>query len=85
MAKVHTECGAELLKTWNMPEAFVNVVASHHVAVGEDDDALLAAIRLADLACNKLGIGLREASDSYLAATAEAGTLRLTEIAAAEL
>lgn len=46
---------------------------------------LLVIIRLADLTCNKPGVGTREHTDIILAATAEADHLGLSEIKTAEL
>ena len=50
----------------------------------QGEDVLSAIVRLSDFGCNKLGIGILPSSDANLAATAEAGVLRLTEIGAAE-
>ena len=85
MRKLHAAHGAEMLSLWNLPEEYVQIVREHHQEDIGQEDVLLAIVRLADLGCNKLGIGIVPAADTNLAATMEAAALRLTEIDAAEL
>jgi hypothetical protein len=49
------------------------------------DNYLMVAVRLANLACHKMGIGLRHDAALMLAATAEAGELHLSDIDIAKL
>ena len=85
MVELHDRCGEELMRAWNMPEAYVDVVLRHHGEQLGEHHILLAIVRLVDLASNKLGMGLRPAKGSHLAATAEAQVLRVSDIMAAEL
>jgi len=85
MDEMHVACGEELMRVWNMPELYVDVVRRHHAEGLRDDDVLLATVRLVDLASNKLGMGVQPPNDSNLAATSEAHLLQVSEIVAAEL
>lgn len=82
---LHTKQGYRLMKHWNMPEEYCVVVRDHHEAAVDPKNTLLILVRLADMACHKLGIGLRSFPDLNLAATPEANLLELTEIVLAEL
>lgn len=82
---MHSSEGYNLMKRWNMPDEYCEVVRDHHMPDIDVKDSLLLLIRLADLACNKLSIGLHTISDVNLAATTEANLLNLSEIDLAEL
>jgi HD-like signal output (HDOD) protein len=82
---LHTREGYALMKRWNMPEEYCVVVRDHHHPVLDVKNTLLVLIRLADMACHKLSIGLRQMPDINLAATTEANLLELKEIDLAEL
>jgi len=82
---LHTRQGYKLMQHWNMPEEYCLVVRDHHEASVDPKNTLLLLIRLADLACHKLAIGLRSIPDLNLAATTEASLLELSEIDIAEL
>lgn len=82
---LHTKYGYELLTMWSLPEAYASVARDHHLEEYNDNDMLLATVRLADMACNQQGIGLKPPSEVILAATHEADNLGLSEIKAAEL
>ena len=82
---LHTRHGFLLMKRWNLPENYCNVVRDHHVDGFDPGDALLAIIRMANQTCNAMGIGLKnEDSSVLLAATVEADSLGLSEVAIAE-
>lgn len=82
---MHSREGYHLMKRWNMPEQYCNIVRDHHLPEADSKDTLLLIIRLADLACNKLSIGLHAIPEINLAATLEAKLLHLSEIDLAEL
>ncbi|MDH4317724.1 MAG: HDOD domain-containing protein [Desulfobulbaceae bacterium] len=82
---LHTTYGHDLLTSWNLPEIYAIVARDHHLEEFDPKNDLLVIIRLADLTCNKLGVGTREHTDIILAATAEADHLGLSEIKTAEL
>lgn len=85
MSRMHTSHGALLLRRWNIPELYAEVVARHHDAQIGDDEVLLAIVRLVDLACNKIGVGVEPKPDANVAASAEAQMLGVSEVLAAEL
>lgn len=82
---LHVEEGHRLMERWHMPAAYCRVVAGHEDEKWDRSDTLLAVVRLANLACRKLGIGLRSDEGAVLFACAEAQLLGLKEVALAEL
>lgn len=81
----HTEVGHRLLVSWHLPEVFQTIVRDHHVDVPDPGNIPLQIVRLANHACNKVGIGLRPQPEIVLGAVREAATLGMSEIAIAEL
>ncbi|MCC6990338.1 MAG: HDOD domain-containing protein [Acidobacteria bacterium] len=81
----HTEVGHRLLVSWHLPEVFQTIVRDHHVDVPDPGNIPLQIVRLANHACNKVGIGLRPQPEIVLGAGREAATLGMSEIAIAEL
>lgn len=81
----HAEVGYRLLVSWHLPEVFQTIVRDHHVDVPDPANIPLQIVRLANHACNKVGIGLRPQPDLVLGAVREAATLGMSEIAIAEL
>ena len=81
----HAEVGHRLLVSWHLPEVFQTIVRDHHVEVPDPANIPLQIVRLANHACNKVGIGLRPQPDLVLGAVREAATLGMSEIAIAEL
>ncbi|WP_306549003.1 HDOD domain-containing protein [Desulfobulbus sp.] len=85
MDKLHPREGAKLLAQWNMPEYFCVIARDHHSVEIDDKNFLLLLVRMANMVCHKLGIGLSKNPTLILPATLEAGLLNLTEIDLAEL
>lgn len=85
MARLHAREGAKLLAQWNMPEYFWVIARDHHNQELDEKNFLLLLVRMANLVCHKLGIGLEKDSSLVLPATLEASLLNLTEIDLAEL
>ncbi|MGE3275712.1 MAG: HDOD domain-containing protein [Vicinamibacterales bacterium] len=83
--KAHTEQGYRLLKDWNLPDVYLVIVRDHHVEAPDTRNAVLLMVRMANLACNKLGIGLVHDSTLELPTTDEALALGLSDVALAEL
>jgi putative nucleotidyltransferase with HDIG domain len=81
----HTAIGARLLASWHLPEVYQVIARDHHVEEPDPANVPLQIVRLANHACNKVGMGLRLQPDLVLGALREAGTLGLSEIAIAEL
>jgi putative nucleotidyltransferase with HDIG domain len=81
----HTRHGAVLLEHWGLPEAYRRVVRDHHTDPVDASDTLLLLVRLANLACHGLGIGMVCDPSVNLAATEEAYALDARDILLAEL
>lgn len=81
----HAEVGYRLLASWHLPEVYQTIVRDHHVDNPDPANVPLQIVRLANHACNKVGIGLHVQPDLVLGAVREAGTLGMSEIAIAEL
>lgn len=82
---LHSECGFLLLEKWNLPESYCVVCRDHHREDYDASNILLVVVRLANLACRKLGIGLRHDPDLVLVTCSESGVMSLTDITLAEL
>lgn len=80
MNTLHTDFGYSLMKHWSFPEKYCQIAREHHSIEFDSKNLLLTMVRLADMACNKLGIGLKTDSSLALLATQEASSLRLSEI-----
>lgn len=81
----HTTQGYSLLKSWNIPEVYCVVARDHHMENFEANNFMMPIVRLADLACNKMGYGLNLDPSVDLSATTEATLLGLSEIDIARL
>ena len=82
---LHSALGAQLLKTWNLPEIYCLVARHHHDADMEDRDVVLLMVSLANKVLAKAGIGITRTPDIDLATSPEAVHLDLSEIKVAEL
>lgn len=85
MDRLHAREGAKLLAQWNMPEYFCVIARDHHSPEIDDKNILLLMVRMANMVCHKLGIGLSKDPTLILPATLEASLLNLNEIDLAEL
>lgn len=82
---LHPQTGALLLEKWNLPEQYCVVCRDHHCAQYDKADILLLLIRLANLVCTKIGVGIPQKDDVELLTCPEAGLLGLSDITLAEL
>ena len=85
MNRLHAREGSRLLTRWNMPGHLHVIARDHHNAEIDAQNRLLVLVRMANLVCRKLGIGLAEDGSLLLAATPEANLLGLTGTDLAEL
>lgn len=85
MANLHAREGSKLLEQWNMPQYFCIIARDHHATDIDDKKHLLLLVRMANLVCHKLKIGLEQDATLNLSATTEANLLNLTEIDLDEL
>ncbi len=72
MTVLHTEQGYNLMKQWNLPEEYCVIARDHHKKDFDSKNLLLLMVRLSDMACLKLGIGLRKEPSLVLSASEEA-------------
>jgi HD-like signal output (HDOD) protein len=82
---MHVEQGSMLMQHWNIPELYGEIVRQHHVEMYDTSNTLLLMVRLVDMACKKVGIGLHHDPSIVLATTAEAQALGAKEVVLAEL
>src|SRR5216683_2757559 len=82
---MHVEQGTMLMQHWNIPELYVEIVRQHHAETYDTTNTLLLMVRLVDMACKKMGIGLHHDPSIVLATTAEAQDLGAKEGVLAEL
>lgn len=75
----HCIYGYALLRQWRIPETYCLVARDHHNPEPDENDALMMVIRLADMATNCLGIGLRQPEDCHPDQSREATLLQLDE------
>ena len=85
MNRLHAREGSRLLTQWNMPEHLHVIARDHHAVEIDGQNRLLLLVRMANLVCRKLGIGLAKDGSLLLAATPEAQLLNLAESDLAEL
>jgi HD-like signal output (HDOD) protein len=85
MVNLHAEQGHMLLEQWHLPEIYCIVARDHHQDVIDTSHMILLLVQMADITCNKMGIGLHEPSDLILAATPTAQALTMSELDLAEL
>ena len=81
----HCRHGAALSDHWGLPDTYRTVILEHHDEKPDEHNTLLLIVRLADLACRSLGVGMNCDSSLNLAATAEAHALDVREVTLAEL
>lgn len=85
MTVLHTEQGYNLMKQWNMPEEYCVIARDHHIRDIDRKNDLLLLVRLSNMACHKLSIGLKKEPSLVLSASGEAQYLNISEIDLAEL
>lgn len=82
---LHVEQGYRLMKAWEIPEVYQEVVRKHHTHFDSSSSFLVHLVQVADCACNKLGIGLHYEPDLMLSLTPAAEMLHLKDAVLAEL
>ena len=84
IATMHVEQGRHLFEEWNLPEIYKEVVTDHHDLELDTQNIVVSLVRLANLGCRKLGLGLENSPEAVLPTTAEAQFLGVDEISLAE-
>jgi HD-like signal output (HDOD) protein len=82
---MHAQYGERLMKRMNMPEIYCYVARMHHDPEIEADNLILNMVRLGNLACHKIGIGINHNPELILATTPEATAVGATELLLDEL
>lgn len=82
---LHTEQGGLLSQKWNLPDAYGHVIRNHHEPEVNPGDVLMILVRLANKACNMMGIGMKPDPEISLETTPEAHLLGLNGIFLARL
>jgi HD-like signal output (HDOD) protein len=85
LTSLHLQQGYQLMVHWQMPEIYCEIVARHEDEEWDRNNLLLAIVRLANLACKKVGIGIRHDPGLLLFSTQESQVLGLKEVTLAEL
>ncbi|MCB2174015.1 HDOD domain-containing protein [bacterium] len=82
---LHAQQGYILMTGWHMPEQYCTIVRDHHLIDVDAKNTLLIIVRLANMTCHKLGIGISSIDHLDVVATPEAHLMNLTELDFAEL
>jgi putative nucleotidyltransferase with HDIG domain len=82
---MHCQHGERLMRQFNVPEIYCTVAARHHNDSVAGEDITLNLVKLANLTCRKLGIGLHNDPGLMLSTSPEALTLMAGDLMLAEL
>jgi len=79
IAKLHAKHGQLLMERMKLPSIYPAVARDHHNKRLDPDNHLLIIIRLINLICHKLGIGIVQDPDLDISASEEAVALKLNK------
>ena len=82
---MHVEQGTRLMLHWNFPSMYCDVIRDHHSEDWDTTNKMLSIVRFVNLACRRIGLGLKHDPDLQLLETLEAEVLDLGEMQVAEL
>ena len=82
---MHVEQGARLMQHWNFPVMFCDVIKAHHAEQWDTVNKMLAIVRLVNMACRFVGLGLKHDPGLVLVSSLEAEILDIGELQIAEL
>ncbi|NTV12723.1 MAG: HDOD domain-containing protein [Desulfobulbaceae bacterium] len=82
---VHAQQGYKLAQRWRLPDNYCVIVRDHHLEEVDQINSVLLIVKVADAACNKLGIGINLDASIELAVLPEAHALGIGEVMLAEL
>jgi HD-like signal output (HDOD) protein len=82
---LHAQQGHLLMRKWNLPEIYCQTALNHHREEYGFDDIPTTLVRLTNLACRKVGAGMRHEPSLVLLTSPEAQFLGIKEIVLAEL
>lgn len=76
---MHTYHGERLMRRMNIPNVYCDVAGMHHDPEVSAEDSILNLVRLGNLACRKVGIGLKHDPGLLLETTSEVINLNVTD------
>jgi len=82
---MHVEQGFRLMQHWNFPAMYCDVIKNHHAEEWDTVNKMLAIVRFVNLACHRVGLGLKHEPNLDLISTQEAAILDIGEFQIAEL
>ena len=85
MEDMHCSQGERLMGHLNMPEIYCQVVAEHHKETASEEKIILNLVKLSNLTCHKLGIGIISDPELMLSTAPEARKLMVSDLLLAEL
>ena len=85
LADLHVPHGKRLMELQNMPTVYCEAVAKHHDPDVSGNSTVLNLVRLANLTCHKIGLGLKQDPGLMLSTSPEAFALMAKDIILAEL
>jgi len=85
LTSLHGKHGYAIMRNWNLPERYCLIARDHHREDFDTENILLCIVRQANMACHKLGIGIKTDANLTLSATPEAALLALADLDMAKL
>jgi HD-like signal output (HDOD) protein len=82
---MHAEQGYRLMQHWNFPAMYCDVVRDHHAEEWDTVNKMLCIVRFVNIACRRIGLGLKHEPGLVLIDTREAEILDLNDFQIAEL
>lgn len=82
---MHVEQGFRLMQHWNFPAMYCDIIKNHHTDEWDTVNKMLAIVRFVNMACHRVGLGLKHEPDLALISTPEAAVLDIGEFQIAEL
>ncbi|MDD2467450.1 MAG: HDOD domain-containing protein [Desulfobulbus sp.] len=79
ISKLHAKQGQLLMERMKLPVMYPVIARDHHSKRFDTDNTLLVIVRVANLLCHKLGIGIVEEPELDILATEEVATLKLNK------
>lgn len=82
---MHVDQGYRLMQHWNFPAMYCDVIKFHHKTEWDTVNKMLAIVRFVNMACHRVGLGLKHEPELALIGTKEAEILDISEFQVAEL
>lgn len=82
---MHVEQGYRMMQHWNFPVMYCDVIRDHHAEEWDTVNKMLAIVRFVNLACHRVGLGLKHEPGLVLIDTKEAELLDITATQIVEL